>query len=521
MSETKKTKIVIVGLGAAGGVLFGKLAEAGFAVVGLEAGPFWDSDKDFVSDERAMEKTKWNDPRISLGDNPLDLGGGTSGKGVGGGTVHYTMMALRLHPSDFRTFSQDGVGVDWPIGYADLEPFYTEIENNLPVSGPEPDKFPWGGRGKDYPMHAHRTACVDSKFAVGCEKLGIKTATCPLALITQPLVGRNACINRGFCEQGCKPKAKSSTLVNYIPRGIKAGGQVIDRSMVTKINLFAKNKVKSVVYIKDGKEFEVACDILILSSFAIETPRLLLANKSEYYPNGLANSSGVVGKYLMSHPDHLVLAVFDELLRPYHNPPAVTLSEDFYETDEQRDFKRGYTLGPYTGRPISFALGAIASNKKLWGKELRNFMHKYNFSFPMGIMGECLPYAHNRVELSAEKDALGLPIPQVTFSLGENEKKMIRHGLDKSREIMRAAGAKDMHEFAVFTHLIGTTRMGDDPQASVVDKNLKTHDLDNLYICGTSVFPTSGAVNPTLTVQALAARLANHLLEKDQLKTAL
>ena len=511
---TKNIRIVIVGLGAAGGVLFGKLAEAGFEVVGIEAGPHWDTDNDFVSDERAMEKTKWNQPRISLGETPLDLGGGTSGMGVGGGTVHYTMMSLRLHPSDFETFSQDGVGVDWPISYAELEPYYTEIEDNLPVSGPDPDQWPWGGRGKDYSMHAHRTACVDSKFFAGCKKLGIKTAVCPLALITQPLVGRNSCINRGFCEQGCKPKAKSSTLVTYIPRGLKAGGKIVDRAMVTKINLADQQKVKSVTYIKDGKEYEVECDILILSAFAIETPRLLLMNKSEYYPDGLANSSGTVGKYLMSHLDHLVLGVFEENLRPYHNTPDVSITEDFYETDATRGFQRGYSIGPYTGRAISFAEAAIAADKNLWGQRLKEFMQNYNFAFPVGIIGECLPDENNRVELSDEKDEYAMPIPKATFSAGENEKKMIRHGLDKCREILQAAGAKEMFEYESFTHLMGTTRMGDDPRTSVVDKNLKTHDLDNLYIAGTSVFPTSGAVNPTLTTEALSARLASHLTEK-------
>jgi choline dehydrogenase-like flavoprotein len=140
-------------------------------------------------------------------------------------------------------------------------------------------------------------------------------------------------------------------------------------------------------------------------------------------------------------------------------------------------------------------------------------MKKYNFSLPTGIMGECLPYETNRVELSNETDELGIPIPKVTFSIGDNEKKMIRYGLGKSREILKAAGAKEMYEFEVFTHLIGTTRMGDDPKNSVVDKNLKAHNLENLYICGPSVYPTSGSVNPTLTAQALSAKLADHLRE--------
>jgi len=186
-----KTDILIVGLGAAGGVLFGKLAEAGFNVLALEAGPHWDTEADFVSDEREMEKLKWNNPRISSGKNPLDIGSGTCGKGVGGGTVHYTMMSLRLHESDFGT---------WPINYKDLDAYYTEIEDNLPVSGP--NDFPWQGRKKPYSMPAKRMSCMDQKFIEGAGKLGIKVSPCPLALITRPLSGRQPCISRGFCEQG-------------------------------------------------------------------------------------------------------------------------------------------------------------------------------------------------------------------------------------------------------------------------------------------------------------------------------
>jgi choline dehydrogenase-like flavoprotein len=459
-----------------------------------------------------MEKLKWNDPRISEGDNPLDVGSGTSGKGVGGGTVHYTMMSLRLHPSDFRTKSEDGVGVDWPITYDDLEPYYTEIEQELPVAGP--DDFPWVKRSQPYPQPAHRLSCVDQKFKLGAEKLGIKVATCPLALITEPLTDRQPCINRGFCEQGCKPKAKSSTLINYIPRGIKAGGKVIASAMVKKINLDEKGKkAKSVVYIKNKKEYEIECNTLILSAFAIEIPRLLLNNKSDQFPDGLANNSRTVGKYLMAHSDHVVFAKFKEPLRIYRNPPVTSITQDFYETDPRNNFKRGFSIAPYSGRPISFTLGAQAGRPELWGRKLIEFMKEYNFWLQLGIIGEVLPYEKNHVELSYEKDDHGIPITRTTFSIGENEKKMIEAGYQKMEEIMKTAGAVEMFRSSLFVHLMGTTRMGNDPKTSVVDQNLKAHDLDNLYICGNSVFPTSGASNPTLTTQALAARLASHLIE--------
>lgn len=510
MDNPKKAQIIIVGAGAAGGVIFGKLSEAGYDVVALEAGPFWDTDKDFVSDERAMDKTKWNYPRISAGKNPLNLGSGTSGKGVGGGTVHYTMMSLRLHPSDFRTKSQDGVGVDWPIDYAELEPYYCEIEENLPVSGP--NDFPWVERSRPYPMRSHRQSCMDDKFRIGAEKLGIKVAPCPLALTIEPMTGRQPCINRGFCEQGCKPKAKSSTLITYIPRGIEAGGKVIDRAMVKEIKTDnTGKKVTGITYLKDGKEHEIQCEVLILSAFSIETPRILLNNKSKKHPKGLANSSETVGKYLMAHSDHVVYAKFKEPLRIYRNPPITSITQDFYETDPKNDFVRGYSIAPYSGRPISFALTAMTERSDLWGQKLQDFMKEYNFWLQLGIIGEVLPYENNRVELTEFKDDFGIPIPKATFSIGENEEKMIEAGYKKMEAILEAAGALETFRTPLFVHLMGTTRMGSDPSESVVDENLKAHDLDNLYICGASVFPTSGASNPTLTIQALAARLANHL----------
>ena len=507
----QKTDILIIGLGAAGGVLFGKLAEAGFDVVGLDAGPHWETEKDFMSDEREMRKLKWNDPRESTGSDPLDVGSGTSGKGVGGGTVHYTMMSLRLHPSDFKTKSLDGVGADWPISYDDLEPYYTEIEQELPIAGGD---FPWVRRSKPYPQSAHRLSCVDQKFKLGAEKLGIKVVPCPLALITEPLTGRQPCINRGFCEQGCKPKAKSSTLVTYIPRGLAAGGKVIASAMAKKINLDQTGrKIKSVVYIKNGEEFEIKCNTLILSAFTLETPRILLNNKSAKFPDGLANSSGTIGKYLMCHSDHVVYGKFNEPLYVYRNPPTTSITQDFYETDPKNNFKRGFSIAPYCGRPISFALGAQAGRPELWGKKLQEFMKEYNFWLQLGIIGEILPYENNRVELAEEEDNHGIPITRTTFSIGENEKKMIARGYEVMEKILAAAGAMETFRTPLFVHLMGTTRMGDDPKASVVDKNLKAHDLDNLYIAGNSVFPTGGASNPTLTTQALSARLASHLIE--------
>jgi choline dehydrogenase-like flavoprotein len=511
----KYADIVIIGLGAAGGILFGKLCEAGLDVVGIDAGPHWDTGRDFASDEREMDKIRWNDPRVSAGNDPLDLGRGTSGKGVGGGTLHYTMMSLRLHPSDFRTRSTDGVGVDWPISLADLESYYDEVENQLPVSGPE--NFPWPGRKNAYPMRAHRLSCIDEVFSRGASAIGAQVAACPLALVTEPLSGRMPCINRGFCEQGCKPKAKSSTLITYIPRGLEAGGKIISSAMATGIDLNDnETAVRSIEFIKDGKTHRIECNKLIIAAFTIETPRMLLNSKSARFPDGLANTSGTVGKYLMCHTDHVIYARFDRTLRQYRNPPTTSISQHFYETDPANDYVRGFSMAPYAALPINFALGAIAGRSDLWGEKLAGFMKEYDFWMQLGMIGEVLPYEENRVELTDELDDYGLPVPRAVFSLKENENKMIEDAYRKMEKIMDEAGAIERFRAPLCVHLLGTTRMGDDPMTSVVDKNLKAHDLENLYICGGSIFPTSGAVNPTLTVQALSARLTDYLINKDK-----
>jgi len=507
--------VLIIGTGAAGSVLASQLAEAGLKVIALDAGPYWQPEKDWVSDELEMRKLFWDGPRInaSRGDSKIGIGTSTSGKAVGGGTIHYSMMALRLHPSDFKTKSLDGVGEDWPITYEDLAPYYDFIEQELPVAGPK--EWPWEGKGK-YPQPAHVLDCQAQKFINGCEKLGVKASVCPLALVTafykSPWgIRRNPCTNRGFCHEACKPNAKSYTLLNFIPKAKKHGAKIIDRAFVTKILTGKDGKAGGAEFYKDGARQSIEARIVILSAFAIETPRLLLASANRDFPKGLANSSGLVGKHLMVHSDHLVYAKFKEPVRTYRNPPTTVITQDFYETKPENGYKRGFTIGPYGARPIDFAGLAIRARQDLWGRKLVDFMKDYNYYIRNGIIGEVLPNEENRVELSDEVDEFGLPIPVVYFKYGENDKKIIEHGLKVSRDIMEAAGATEFFDAPASSHLMGGCRMGDDPKTSVVDSFGRSHDIPNLFIAGTPVFVTGGAVNPTLTVQALAARTADYI----------
>ncbi|HZD59610.1 MAG TPA: GMC family oxidoreductase [Anaerolineae bacterium] len=509
--------VLIIGTGAAGSVLAGQLAEGGLKVVCLDAGPYWHPEEDWASDEWEMRKLFWDGPRVnaSAGENKIGIGASTSGKAVGGGTIHYTMMALRLHPSDFRTRSRDGVGEDWPLSYDDLAPYYDVIERELPVAGPR--DWPWEGKG-NYPQPEHELDCQAYKFIDGCKKLGIKTAVCPLALITAYYAdpwgfNREPCTNRGFCVQGCKPLAKSFTLLNFIPKAEKHGTKIIDNAFVTRILTDKEGKALGAEYYRGKRKERIEAKVVILSAFVIETPRLLLASASQDFPNGLANSSELVGKYLMVHSDHLVYAKFKGSVRPYRNPPITVITQDFYETDPKNDYKRGFSIAPYGARPISFASLAVNSRRDLWGKKLIDFMRDYNYYMRNGIIGEVLPSERNRVELTDEVDERGLAIPIVYFKYGENDRKLIKRGLRLSRDIMEAAGAGEIFDAPVSAHLMGGCRMGNDPKTSVVDSYGRTHDIPNLFIAGTPIFVTSGAVNPTLTAQALAARTAEHIIQ--------
>jgi choline dehydrogenase-like flavoprotein len=501
--------ICIVGAGAAGGVLAYELSKSGLKVVVIEAGPFWNPQSDFASDELSMRHLGWQDTRIVTGSNPLQMGHNNSGRGVGGGTTHFTGVFLRFHESDFRTKSMDGVGEDWPISYEDLAPYYDKIEKDIAVSGPK--HFPWGSFHGPYPYPEREPISANAEmFRIGCERLGIRSVVAPLAINSAPFDGRPPCINRGFCNQGCLPNAKFSTLVHHIPKAISLGAELLSDCMVTQILTNSDGRVTGVTFVHENQTYEQKARIVILSNFVIETPRLLLHSANSLYPDGLANSSGWVGKAIMPHSSHDVYGKFDEEVRLYKGTPVLALTQEFYETDEKRGFARGYTLSAHGARPVEMANG-IAKSAKLWGESLRKTMLDYNFYGRVTLVGEVLPSPVNHVVLANEKDEYGIPIPEVSFSYGENDKKLIAHAVGKMQEIITAAGGKPEFTTDDTAHLMGGCRMGDDPSSSVTNSFGQTHDIPNLFICSASLFVTSGGGNPTETVMALAARTAEYV----------
>lgn len=502
--------VCIVGAGAAGGVLAQRLAEAGLSVVIIEAGPFWDPAGDFASDELEMMKLGWQETVLVGGSDAPKMGHNNTGRGVGGGTTHFTGVFLRYHPSDFNTYSRDGVGVDWPLTYDDLEPYYTAMEHEIAVSGPK--HFPWGAFNGPYPYPEREPISSNSMmFRRGCEKLGIESSVPPLAILSAPKDGRPPCINRGFCTQGCKPNSKFSTLIQHIPQALAAGAEVLSDCMVTELEMDRSGRIESVVFTHNGKTYKQKAHIIVLSNFVIQTPRLLLQTTNARFPNGLANSSGLVGTHVMVHSSHDMYALFDEEIRMYKGTPVLATTQAFYTTDTTRGFARGYTLHAHGSRPVAFAAGLAGAG--IWGQELRTAMRDFNYYGRITLVGETLPAAHNAVTLSDEKDEYGLPRAEFSFSYGENDNKMITHAVDTANAILEAAGGAPRYVVPDTAHLMGGCRMGDDPETSVVDKDCRAHDVPNLYICSAAVFPTAGGGNPTATIMAVAARTADRLIE--------
>lgn len=508
----REVDVCIVGIGAAGGVLTYELSKAGLNVVAIEAGPFWNPQTDFASDELHSYSLSWQDTRLSTGNDPIKFGHNNSGRGVGGGTVHFTSVFYRLHESDFKVRSTDGVAEDWPISYQDLEPFYSKIENDIKVSGPK--HFPWGAFHGPYPYPEREPISANSQiFREGCEALGIRSSVAPLAILSAPFDGRPPCTNRGFCNEGCMPNSKYSPLIQHVPKAIQHGAEILTDAMVTQILADQDGRVTGVEFHHEGQNYRQRARIVIISAFSIETPRLLLHSTCPQFPNGLANSSGMVGKNLMVHSGHDVFAKFDEEIRLYKGTPVMACTQDFYETDPARGFVRGYSLNAHGNRPVAMAKN-LAVEAGYWGKELRDIMLDFNFYAQVSLVGEVLPSEDNTITLGNEKDEYGIPRPLINFSYSKNDNLLIKHAVEKANQILAARGGRPSFVIPDSGHVMGTCRMGNDPARSVVNGFCQSHDIPNLFICDASVFVTSGGANPTETIMAIAARTADHLIGK-------
>jgi choline dehydrogenase-like flavoprotein len=509
-AEEERVDFAVLGAGAGGATLAAKLGEAGFSVVLFDAGPFWRPLDDFASDELAQEELFWTDDRITGGADPIALGGNNSGRGIGGSTVHFSMVSLRFRPEWFRCRSRLGYGVDWPIDYDEIAPYYEEVERALMVSGPV--RYPWGPPRRRYPYREHPVNAAGLVLARGAERLGIAWAATPLATVSAPRGRSPPCVYRGFCNFGCSTNAKQSALVVWVPRALRAGVEVRDMAMVGRIAVDRAGKASGVHYSREGAwRFQRAAQVVV-AGYAIETPRLLLNSACPRFPDGLANGSGLVGTHLMTHSGPGAWATFDEEIRSYKGPPNMAVTEHWNYTDEGKDFHGAYAFMSQGPLPMAWAQLLVAS-RGLWGEALRTEMMKYNHTAGLVPVGETEPRLENRVELAEDTDQYGLRIPRVVFSYSENDRRLQSHALRFMSHMLEAAGGRDIWTSDDTSHLLGTCRMGDDPHTSVVDPDGRSWDIPNLWICDGSLLPTSGGVNPSLTIQALACRAGDRITD--------
>ena len=527
--ENNKVDVLVIGAGASGAAFSWKLAKSGIKVMCLEQGGWLDPLTDYStsnSDWEIHRQTDFNpnpnfrsmkvDYPINDTESPIAP---LMYNAVGGSTIHWSAHFPRLKPSDFRVKTLDHVADDWPISYFELEPYFDLNDKMMGVAGiigdpayppKSPRQTPPVGLGK-----------LGDKITHGFDKLGWHWWPSDSAINTVDYDGRPGCNNCGPCDLGCSIKAKSSTDVTYWPKAIKLGARLVTNARVREITVDRYGKAKSAIYYdSEGNIQEQYASTIVLAANGIGTPRILLNSTSTKFPEGLANSSGLVGKNLMFHPYSIVTGIFDEDLEGHKGPtPLNIICSEFYETDHSRDFVRGYA---YQVVRSSAPLATALSGHVPWGeKHHEAFKKRFNRTITFAVIGEDLPETHNKVTIDPNlSDSFGIPSPKIEYRLSDNSRKMLGHGVKTATQVMKAAGATEVTHDPLKReagwHLMGTTKMGADPKDSVVNKYGQTHDVDNLFVIDGSIFVTAGAVNPTSTIQALALHVADHVISKSK-----
>ncbi len=532
---------VVIGSGSAGGILAKELSTAGFDVLVLEQGPYRKA-ADFTHDElsvlfrnelngggpevhRQTFRHHESETAIMPDETPMRYA-----RGVGGSSVHFTANFWRFREIDFKERSLLGPisgtnFADWPITYDELEPYYTRVDWEIGVSG-APGPFD-ARRSKPFPMPPMPIKSSGVLLERGAKKLGMHAQPEPLAILSQPLNGRPGCISCGYCMfYGCEVGAKSSTLATMIPLAEASGHcEIRPDSVVIRIDTDAGGRANQVIYLDaNGNEQAQKVKAVVLSANGAESARLLLMSESAQHPDGLANSSGFVGRNLMHNTHALGNGVFEHPLNDYKGVQVSRIIHDFYETDEQRGFYGGGGIDArplWSATPIFHVLQGMPPDVPAWGVDFKNEI-AHNFTRQMSIVGSTTSLAldSNNVTLDPEsKDAWGRPAIRETYQDHPDDLSMAKFLQDRAMELLDAAGAEKSWRRPITPttggeHLLGTCRMGDNPKTSVVDRTHRSHDVPNLYICDGSSFVTSGRGQPTMTIMALAFRAA------DQIKAA-
>ena len=553
-----KTDVVIVGMGAAGGVAALPLTNAGLKVIGVEAGG-WLSPRDFAPDElrngarnwpQSVQKAASEAPTVRANSNQKAVQGGhPMMNAVGGTTMHYWAQSWRLNPWDFKVVSatRDRYGADriptgstvedWPFGYDELEPFYEKVEFAVGISGQAGNvkgkinaagNVFEGERQSEYPMRPLRTSPFTELMTNAAQRLDWSPFQGPAAITSELYDGRPPCQYHGFCNKGgCHVQAKSSTAFTTIPKAIDTGNlDVVTYARVTNIVTDNDGKVTGVDYLRGSEEFFQPADVVLMASYAYENVRLLQLSKSRSFPDGLSNNNGQVGKhYLSHHQGSPVIALFPEDLHNWYGLPAQGVAIDDWADDNfdhsDLDFIGGANLWAHTDRkPIGAAKMSTFGRASNWGSDWKKFImdnaDKTNTAY---IQKTTLPYEGNYLDLDPQvKDPLGFPVTRITASYRENETRIAEFSQNMMEKWYREAGATEIIRtglggaMSASTHAYGGTRMGNNSETNVVDRWGFSHEVPNLGVLGASVMGTSGARNPTLTVQALSWRTSEHLV---------
>ena len=530
---------VVVGSGAAGGIIAKELAEAGHSVVQLEQGPHLQA-ADFGRDEWGTfnnHDLTWNhrqglpqtfrksaDETATVRDRVCNYA-----HNVGGSSLHFSGNFWRLRPIDFMEASVRGTVAgtnfaDWPINYEELEPYYTRVDWEVGVSGLQGSWDP--PRSRDYPCPPMPVKGSDVLLERGARALGHTAYPAPVAILSQPHNGRPGCIHCGHCLGfGCEVNAKSSTMITMIPAALASGNfELRTHCAVARVETDDAGRASEVVYFDaDGAEQSQRTRAVVICANGAETPRLLLLSESSRFPDGLANGSGFVGRNLMFNGFSEVSGLFPEPVNAFKSIPATRVVHDWYEIDPAEGFYGGGGIdGRHPVRSGTAMESAIASSMfggPTWGSEYKALLRE-EFTHTAAFDGHTtsLPLDSNNITLDPEvRDKWGLPALRCTYMDHPDDLATMRFFMDRSVELMEAAGALQIHASypengqTNSSHMLGTCRMGDDPATSVIDRYHRSHDVPNLFMCDGSSLVTSSRGQPTMTIMALAFRAAEHI----------
>lgn len=542
--------VVVIGAGAGGGAATLALCRHKLRVLVLEAGPAYDPVRDYRLarndweqdhfpyktgskgqqtfaalqrlDDRWDELRSWN--RVSGRTNTTDRRKPHAYhhvRGVGGSTLHFTGESHRLNPQAMRMHSRFGVAADWPLDYAELEPFYCEAERIIGVAGPARDSVRW--RSEPYPLPVHELSYASTKLVAGSRKLGLDWGPNSVAVLSRPYDGRPGCNYCGNCTRGCPRRDKGSVDVTFMRKALTSSYCTLQtRCQVTHIEPGPADRVSGVHYVDgDGKQQVATGNCVIVACGAVETPRRLLASNGKYAPDGLANESGQVGRNFMETLSWTSSGLHPEPLASYRGLPSDSICWDYNAPDAIPGVIGGCRFSTSVAEadllgPINYAKRVVGG----WGRAHKAAMREqFGHALTVGAIGESLPNAQSFIDLDPDEvDETGIPLARIHSHLDDRELKRLTFMAQTAREILEASGVKErVEEYGTYdyfssTHVFGTCRMGRDSEESVVDPFCRSHRWRNLFIVDASIFPSSGGgESPSLTIEALALRAAAHI----------